>query len=143
MSKSDDGGIVGGFNGRGRLNIRQNYSNPPLHAARLVEKILNSPALFEEWTKEVRMVAQRVIDMRLALRNELVAIGTPGTWDHITSQIGMFSFTGISKKQCQVLTEKHHIYLTLNGRISMAGINSKNVKYVAAAFKDVVENVRD
>ncbi len=79
-----------------RLNIRQNYSNPPLHAARLVEKILNNPALYEEWTKEVKMVAQRIIDMRSALKNELVAIGTPGNWDHITNQIGMFSFTGIS-----------------------------------------------
>ncbi len=48
-----------------------------------------------------------------------------------------------AEKQCQVLTSKYHIYLTLNGRISMAGINSKNVKYVAAALKDVVENVRD
>lgn len=48
-----------------------------------------------------------------------------------------------AEKQCEVLTSKHHIYLTLNGRISMAGITTKNVKYVAQAIKDVVENVRE
>lgn len=81
-----------------RLNIRQNYSNPPLHAGRLVEKILNDPSLFEEWTREVKMVSQRIIDMRTALKSELSSNGTPGNWDHITNQIGMFSFTGLTSK---------------------------------------------
>lgn len=29
------------------------------------------------------------------------------------------------------MTEKAHVYLTENGRISMAGLNSKNVRYFA------------
>ena len=90
--------------------------------------------------------------MRDELRREIEGLGTLGKWDHITSQIGMFSYTGLSRnlstylflinlaKQCELLTEKYHIYLVKNGRISIAGLNSKNVKYVARAIKDAVEN---
>jgi len=73
--------------------------------------------------------------MRKALRSELEKLGTPGTWNHITDQIGMFSYTGLSTQQCEILINKYHIYLLKSGRISMAGINSKNVKYLAQSIK--------
>lgn len=78
--------------------------------------------------------------MRTALKRELKALNTPGNWDHITSQIGMFSFTGLNKSQCKRMVEKWHIYLLGNGRISMAGLNSSNVKYVAEAINDCVRH---
>ena len=40
--------------------------------------------------------------------------------------------------QCQALMDKHHIYLMLNGRISMAGLNTGNIDYVADAIHAVV-----
>jgi len=79
--------------------------------------------------------------MRDALKKELIALGTKGSWDHITNQIGMFSYTGLTPKQCEHLINKYHIYLLKNGRISMAGINTKNVKYLATAIHDAVSNV--
>jgi aspartate/tyrosine/aromatic aminotransferase len=54
----------------------------------------------------------------------------------------MFSYTGLNEKQCECLINKHHIYLVKNGRISMPGINSKNVGYIANAIKDALENVK-
>lgn len=54
----------------------------------------------------------------------------------------MFSYTGLTPQQCEVLIKKHHIYLLKNGRISMAGINTKNVNYLAKAMADVVVNVK-
>jgi len=51
----------------------------------------------------------------------------------------MFSYTGLNQKQCEVLINKWHIYLIKNGRISMAGITSKNVAYLANAIKDAVD----
>ncbi|CCO28043.1 aspartate aminotransferase [Rhizoctonia solani AG-1 IB] len=69
------------------------------------------------------------------LTNELK---TPGKWNHITDQIGMFSFTGISPEQSQQLIDKAHIYLTANGRISMAGLNSHNLRYFAESLDKVV-----
>ncbi len=57
--------------------------------------------------------------MRKLLRENLEKLGVPGKWDHITSQIGMFSYTGLTPEQCDVLIKKCHIYLLRNGRISM------------------------
>jgi aspartate aminotransferase len=76
--------------------------------------------------------------MRKALRGKLEEMGTPGTWNHITDQIGMFSFTGLSEKQVLELREVAHVYMTKNGRISMAGLNTGNVEYFARAVDKVV-----
>lgn len=64
--------------------------------------------------------------------------GTPGTWNHITDQIGMFSFTGLNEQQVQKLREQFHIYMTKNGRISMAGLNTNNIDYFAKSVDSVV-----
>ena len=45
--------------------------------------------------------------------------------------LALHSFTGINPSQSQALTDKAHIYLTQNGRISMAGLNSRNIRYFA------------
>jgi len=57
--------------------------------------------------------------MRFLLRDELEKQNVKGNWEHITSQIGMFSFTGLTEKQCQILIEKNHVYLLKSGRISI------------------------
>ncbi|KAG0326193.1 Aspartate aminotransferase, cytoplasmic [Podila humilis] len=119
---------------------RSVISNPPAYGSRIVSLVLNDEKLFKEWEENLSTMANRIIDMRHALVDELVRLGTPGTWNHITDQIGMFSFTGLKKPQVTVLKEKYHVYLTDNGRISMAGLNTKNVKYFAAAVDDVVRN---
>lgn len=125
-----------------KLVIRHAYSNPPLHGARIASKVMNDPKNFQEWKDELKMVSERIQKMRVALRDELVALKVPGTWDHITNQIGMFSYTGLSVKQCEILIDKWHIYLLKNGRISMAGITTKNVKYLANAIADAVATAK-
>lgn len=65
------------------------------------------------------MVAARIQKMRSLLRSELEKLEVKGTWDHITNQIGMFSFTGLTPEQVEILISKHHIYLLKSGRISM------------------------
>jgi len=49
----------------------------------------------------------------------------------------MFAYSGLSKEQVMEMREKHHIYCTLDGRISMAGVTSGNVEYMANAIHDV------
>jgi len=78
--------------------------------------------------------------MRTLLKETVIKIGTKGNWDHVTKQIGMFSFTGLTPKQCEQMISKHHIYMTGNGRVSIAGLTIANVDYVANAIKDVTEN---
>ena len=53
----------------------------------------------------------------------------------------MFAYTGLTKEQVQLLTDKYHIYMTFDGRISMAGLSAKTCPYLAMAMKDAVENV--
>jgi len=120
--------------------IRTHYSNPPLHGARIVQKVLESPELTKLWYDEMIEMSSRIKKMRAMLKDTLVRLGTPGNWDHITSQIGMFSFTGLTPKQCELMINKHHIYLLKSGRISMAGVTTKNVEYIAKAIDDVVRN---
>lgn len=82
-------------------------------------------------------MAERIISMRSLLRKELERAGSQLDWKHITDQIGMFAFSGMSGEMVDVLAEKHHIYMTRNGRISMAGVNTKNVGRLAEAMHAV------
>jgi len=123
-----------------QLIVRANYSSPPLHGARIVAMALSDPKLYDLWVRDLKFMANRIIEMRQVLFNELQKLKTPGKWNHILDQIGMFSFTGLNANQCDVLTSKYHIYLTKNGRISMAGLNTNDVEYVAKAIDDVVRN---
>lgn len=121
---------------------RSEISNPPLYGARIASTVLNDKALFSEWEENLRTMSGRIIDMRKALRSKLEELGTPGTWNHITDQIGMFSFTGLTEKQVLKVREDAHVYMTNNGRISMAGLNTNNVEYVAKAFDKVVRETQ-
>lgn len=84
-------------------------------------------------------MADRIIDMREKLYNKLIELNTPGEWGHIKSQIGMFSFTGLTPEQVDALAQKAHIYLTRDGRISMAGLNDSNVEYFAESMSKAVK----
>lgn len=117
---------------------RSEISNPPIYGARIASTVLNDKALFSEWEENLRTMSGRIIDMRNALRGKLEELGTPGTWNHITDQIGMFSFTGLSEAHVKKLRDDSHIYMTKNGRISMAGLNTNNVEYVAKAIDKAV-----
>jgi aspartate/tyrosine/aromatic aminotransferase len=74
--------------------------------------------------------------MRAALVRELTSLRAAGDWSHITKQIGMFSYTGLTPAQYDVMINKWHCYMLRNGRISMAGINTGNVNYLARAIMD-------
>ena len=67
-------------------------------------------------------------------------VGAPGNWEFILNQKGMFSYTGLTKTQCEALINHHRIFLVKTGRISLTGINDGNVERLALAIKDVKEN---
>jgi aspartate/tyrosine/aromatic aminotransferase len=123
-----------------KVIVRVNYSSPPKHGARIAAMILNDTGMRAQWFKELIAVTDRINEMRLALRSAVEKIQTPGDWSHITTQIGMFSFTGLTLKQSVAMVEKHHVYMTKNGRISICGLTTANVDYVAECMKDVVMN---
>lgn len=120
-----------------KILARAMYSNPPLYGAKVVSTVLNTPELNSQWLVDVKTMADRIINMRTALVSGLKTAGSTKEWSHITSQIGMFAFTGLNSEQCVRLAKEFHIYLTMDGRISLAGLNSKNVDYVAQSVHAV------
>lgn len=116
-----------------KFHARVIYASPPLNGSRIVAKVLNTPELREEWKECLSMVIRRMKDMRKALRDELAKINCPppkglDSWKHITSQIGMFCFTGLTVIQCEKLVSEYDVFLTKNGRISVSGLNTHNVE---------------
>ncbi|KAK6026957.1 aminotransferase, class I/II [Ostertagia ostertagi] len=122
-----------------KILIRPLYSNPPIHGARIVTKILTDAALHKQWLVDVKGMADRIITMRKQLRELLAKEGSSRNWQHITDQIGMFCFTGINPQQVEKLIKEHSVYLTKDGRISVAGISSNNVGYFARALHAVTK----
>ena len=49
------------------------------------------------------------------------------------------SFTGLTSAQTKMLAERAHIYMTADGRISMAGLNSANIDYFAESVAQTVK----
>ena len=118
---------------------RAQYSNPPKYGAHIVETVLSNPELTAEWHRELKVMADRIAGMRQALYDNLVKQGSKHNWEHIIKQIGMFAYTGVSKDQVKRLKSDFHIYLTDDGRISISGLNTKNVEYVAKSFHEVTK----
>merc|ERR1711994_1126044 len=119
--------------------IRPMYSNPPRHGARIATEVMTNPELRAQWLSEVKLMADRIISMRTQLRDGLAKNGSSRDWKHITDQIGMFCFTGMTPEQVEKITKNHSVYLTKDGRISIAGISSTNVDYLAHAIHDVTK----
>jgi aspartate aminotransferase len=84
-------------------------------------------------------MADRIITMRAALVDGLKKAGSTRNWDHVTKQIGMFCFSGMTPEQVEKLRTEYHIYMTKNGRISMAGVTSKNVAYLSECMHAVTK----
>jgi len=118
--------------------VRVMYSNPPSFGARLITMIVNTPELFAMWQQDMVTMSDRLKLCRKLLYDELVKLGTPGDWTHVTKQIGMFTYTGLTVEQVENMIEHYHVFLLKSGRVSLAGINTKNVAYVAKAIDGVV-----
>jgi len=121
-----------------KILVRQAYSSPPRHGAAIVNKVLTNADLKKQWLGELNLMSNRIVEMRTSLRSAIEAKRTTGTWNHVTDQIGMFTYTGLNKAQVERMVDEFHIYMTADGRISVAGLNPGNVDYVADCINKVV-----
>ena len=103
-------------------------------------EVVNDEALFGEWQGEMEEMAGRIKAVRQVLHDGLVALNPDRDWSFVVSQIGMFTFTGMSPQQVENMTAKWHIYMTQDGRVSLAGLNKAKCEYVARAIDDSVRN---
>ncbi|ODQ65671.1 PLP-dependent transferase [Nadsonia fulvescens var. elongata DSM 6958] len=121
---------------------RAEISSPPAYGAKIVAAILADPELYQQWRNDLITMSARIKEMRTTLKSHLESLKTPGTWDHLVDQIGMFAYTGLTPGQCQRLVNEFSIYLSSNGRVSMAGFNDSNVKSIAKAIDTVVRETK-
>jgi aspartate aminotransferase len=122
-----------------KILARAIWSNPPVHGARIVQTVLDDPVLKPQWLSEVKGMADRIMSMRDMLKAGLEAEGSTRNWNHVIDQIGMFCYSGMTPEMVDTLAKDHHVYMTRNGRISMAGVTSKNVGPLAKAMHAVTK----
>ena len=121
-----------------KIVIRTNYSNPPTHGGAVVAAVLSNPEWRALWEKELGEMRVRIKAMRQKLVDGLKAAGVKQDMSFITSQIGMFSYSGLSKDQMVRLRNEFGVYGTDTGRMCVAALNSKNIDYVCASIAKVV-----
>jgi aromatic-amino-acid transaminase len=121
-----------------KIVIRTNYSNPPIHGGAVVAAVLGNPELRALWEKELGEMRVRIKAMRQKLVDGLKAAGVKQDMSFITTQIGMFSYSGLNKDQMVRLRNEFGVYGTDTGRMCVAALNSKNIDYVCASIAKVV-----
>ena len=121
-----------------KIVIRTNYSNPPIHGGAVVTAVLASPELRALWERELTEMRVRIKAMRQSLVDGLKAAGVKQDMSFITSQIGMFSYSGLSKDQMVRLRNEFAVYGTDTGRMCVAALNSHNIGYVCQSIAKVV-----
>ena len=121
-----------------KIVIRTNYSNPPTHGGAVVAAVLNDPKLRAMWESELAEMRVRIKSMRQKLVAGLKAAGVKKDMGFITTQIGMFSYSGLSKAQMERLRNEFGVYGTDTGRMCVAALNSKNIDHVCASIAKVV-----
>ena len=119
--------------------IRTNYSNPPTHGAQVVSMVLTTPALRAMWEDELAGMRVRIKQMREALQSKLLAAGLKQDMSFITRQVGMFSYSGLTKPQMERLRNEFGVYGVDSGRICVAALNNQNIDAVVSAIAKVCE----
>ncbi|CAL8247631.1 unnamed protein product [Merluccius merluccius] len=114
------------------------WAQPPVGGARIVATVLSNPAHLAEWQEGVRHMAARCMLVRELLRAKLRLLGTPGCWDHLTQQTGLYCCTGLNVEQVEYLSKRKHIYLLPNGCLNVSAVNSRNLDYITESVNEAL-----
>ena len=125
--------------GQLRFTVRRIYSSPGIHAGKIVAHVLGDADLRALWQAELAAMRDRILAMRGALHQRLVAQVPGRDFGYLLSQRGMFSYTGLSAGQVDQLREQHAVYLLRSGRVCIAGLNTANVTRTAEAIAAVLQ----
>ena len=124
--------------GQMKFTVRRNYSSPPIHGGQIVATVLTDPALRRSWEAELGAMRERILAMRTTLHGVLAARLPGRDFGYFLTQRGMFSYTGMTTAQVDLLREVHGVYMLHSGRICVAGLNSGNVEATATAMAAVL-----
>ena len=114
------------------------WSMPPDHGAAIVHAILSDEPLRRQWTQELEAMRRRIEELRLEVVQQLRVHCPQRDFGFIARQRGMFSFLGIDTAQVHALRERHHVYMTDDSRMNIAGLRRENLEYFARAVAEVL-----
>ena len=117
--------------------IRNSTSTHPKFGAEIIKRILSCPNHKEQWHQDLKIMANRIMDMRNLFVQEMEALGSKSDWSYIQEQRGMFALTHLKKEDVVRLRNEKSVYLIDSGRISIAGINPDNIKYLTQSIYDI------
>ncbi|XLZ70486.1 amino acid aminotransferase [Massilia sp. SR12] len=117
--------------------VRTNYSNPPIHGGKVIATALSTPELRQMWEDELAGMRVRIKEMRETFVQKLKAKAPGHDFDFVREQVGMFSYSGLTKEQVGKLREQS-IYAVDTGRICVAALNSKNIDVVVDAIAKIL-----
>ncbi|XP_008280535.1 putative aspartate aminotransferase, cytoplasmic 2 [Stegastes partitus] len=115
--------------------VRSLWAQPSVGGARVVATVLSNSAHLVEWQGDVKRIVERCMLIRAVLREKLRLLGTPGCWDHLTQQGGLFCCTGLNGQQVEFLSNCRHVYLLPSGCLNVSAINSRNLDYIAESIR--------
>ena len=115
------------------------WSMPPDHGAAIVHAILHEDASRQQWLAELEAMRRRIEELRLEVVQQLRRHCPQRDFGFIARQRGMFSFLGIDTAQVHELRERHHVYMTDDSRMNVAGLRHENLEYFARAVAEVLE----
>jgi aspartate aminotransferase len=117
---------------------RTMYSMPPDHGAAIVQEIMGNATLRTAWIDEVGAMRARMAGLRGEFVKQLSATYPQRDFSCIARQYGMFSLLGIDTAQVHAMRAGHHVYMTDDSRINIAGLRAGNLAYVARAVSQVL-----
>ena len=118
--------------------VRTNYSNPPVHGGKVVATVLTTPELRQLWEEELASMRVRIREMREAFVSKLKEKAPAHDFDFVNKQVGMFSYSGLTKEQVAKLAAEHSVYAVDTGRICVAPLNLANIDKVVDAIAKVL-----
>ena len=125
--------------GQLKATVRRIYSSPATTGALLVDNVLNDADLTSQWEAELKEMRERIIKMRQILNEKLSQALPAHDFSYLVKQQGMFSYTGLTAEQVDILKDKYGIYLVRSGRMCAAGLNLNNIDYVAESIAEVIK----
>jgi aromatic-amino-acid transaminase len=120
--------------GQMKLAIRQSFSNGPTAGVQIISDVLNNAELRTEWEGEVGVMRDRMVTMRRLLRDAITSIDSSLNVSFLTTQRGMFSYTGLTADAVVRMRERDAVYLVESGRVCVAGLNHNVVEQVAQSM---------
>ncbi|XP_039875750.1 putative aspartate aminotransferase, cytoplasmic 2 [Simochromis diagramma] len=114
--------------------VRSLWARPSVGGAHVVTTVLSNSAHLVEWQGEVKHIVERCMLIRAILREKLRLLGTPGRWDHLTQQGGLFCCTGLNGEQVEFLSNRRRVYLLPGGCLNVSAINCRNLDYIAESI---------